>query len=229
MRLDRFISNATALSRAETQRTIRGGRVTIAGETVRDPARHIAAHDRITLDGEAVTERSARYLMLNKPAGYICATTDGSHPTVIDLLHEPQREGLHPAGRLDIDTTGLVLISDDGEWSHRITSPRRECPKRYRVELAEPLADNVEEIFAHGLLLKGESKPTRPAQLQRLSTRRALLTIHEGKYHQVKRMFAAVGNHVTALHRESIGAIELDPALAPGAYRHLTAQEIDSL
>lgn len=229
MRLDRFISNASGLSRAETQRAIRAGRVAVDGQGVRDPSRHIDPAATISLDGETVVEQRPRYFMLNKPAGYICATSDGAHPTVLDLLHEPRGAGLHPAGRLDIDTTGLVLLSDDGDWSHRITAPRRECPKRYRVTLAAPIAAEVAGLFAAGVLLKGETKPTRPAQLQILAPQTVLLTIHEGQYHQVKRMFAAVGNHVVALHREAIGAIELDATLPGGGYRPLTAAEIAAL
>jgi len=229
VRLDRFISQATSLSRAQAQRAIRHGSVTVAGALARDPSLHLAADAQVSLDGQPLTIAGPRYFMLHKPAGYICATHDGAHPTVLDLLHETDKEGLHPAGRLDIDTTGLVLISDDGEWSHRVTSPRRECAKRYRVTLAEDLEAEVAQRFAEGVLLKGEEKKTRPAQLEVISTREVVLTIHEGKYHQVKRMFAAVGNHVTALHRESIGAIRLDESLRPGEYRPLRKDEILSI
>lgn len=229
VRLDRFISHATSLSRAEAQRAIRSGAVSVAGVTTRDPSHHLAVDAQVSLDGQPLSIRGPRYFMLNKPAGYICATSDGAHPTVLDLLHEPRPDNLHPAGRLDIDTTGLVLISDDGEWSHRVTSPRRECAKRYRVTLAEDIAPGVAQHFAEGVLLKGETRVTRPAQLETISPREVVLTIHEGKYHQVKRMFAAVGNHVTALHRVSIGAIQLDPSLNQGDYRPLSEDEILSI
>lgn len=228
VRLDRYISHATSLSRAQAQRAIRSGAVTVEGVITRDPSHHLANDAKVLLDGALLTITGPRYFMLNKPAGYICATSDGTHPTVLDLLHEPRNEGLHPAGRLDIDTTGLVLISDDGEWSHRVTSPRHECDKRYRVTLAEDLSAGTAQRFAEGVLLKNESKKTRPAQLEIVSPREIILTIHEGKYHQVKRMFAAVGNHVTALHRISIGTICLDVNLSPGDYRPLTADEIES-
>jgi len=229
VRLDRFISHATTLSRAQAQRAIRSGIVTVNGVVTRDPASHLADTAQVSLDGQPLVIAGPHYYMLNKPAGYICATEDGAHPTVLDLLHEPRTEGLHPAGRLDIDTTGLVLISDDGEWSHRITSPRRECAKRYLVTLAEALATDVSQRFADGLVLKGEEKKTRPAQLEVISAREVILTIHEGKYHQVKRMFAAVGNHVSALHRISIGAIHLDQSLKPGEYRPLSEKEISAI
>lgn len=228
MRLDRFISHATPLSRAQAQRAIRSGAVTVQGAVSRDPALHLAPDAQVTLEGAALTLSGPRYFMLNKPAGYICATADGAHPTVLDLLQEARTDGLHPAGRLDIDTTGLVLLSDDGEWSHRVTSPRHDCAKRYRVTLAEDLSADTAERFAEGVLLKGEKKKTRPAQLESLTSREVILTIQEGKYHQVKRMFAAVGNHVSALHRICIGTVCLDQALTPGEYRPLTAEEISS-
>lgn len=229
MRLDRYISHATSLSRAQAQRAIRSGAATVDGMAVRDPSFHLAADAQIALDGQPIVISGPRYFMLNKPAGYVCATEDGAHPTVLDLLHESHPEGLHPAGRLDIDTTGLVLISDDGDWSHRITSPRRECAKRYRVTLAEEIDSDVGQRFAEGLALKGETKKTLPAQLEILSPREVMLTIHEGKYHQVKRMFAAVGNHVIALHRVSIGTIHLDDSLKPGEYRPLCEDETLSI
>lgn len=166
--------------------------------------------------------------MLHKPAGYVCANTDGNHPVVLDLLDEDWLDDLQIAGRLDIDTTGLVLLTDDGQWNHRMTAPARECSKVYRVTLHAPLSAAAAEQLHNGVVLVDEKKRTRPAQLQFLDEQQTelLLTIHEGKYHQVKRMFAAVGNHVVALHRERIGNIVLDPALAPGAYRALTAAEI---
>lgn len=229
MRLDRFVSHAASLSRAQAQRAIRSGRVAVAGAVVRDPSHHLSDEAAVTLDGAPLAIAGPRYFMLHKPAGFICATSDGAHPTVLDLLHEANSAGLHPAGRLDIDTTGLVLISDDGAWSHRVTSPRRECAKRYRVTLAEDLTADSAQRFAEGLLLKGEAKKTLPAQLEILSPRQVILTIYEGKYHQVKRMFAAVGNHVTTLHRLSIGAIHLDETLKAGEYRALREEEILSI
>lgn len=228
MRLDRYLCHATTLSRSLAVRAIRAGSVVVDGEVERDPTRHISPQSSaVTLDGQPLALSGPRYFMLHKPAGYICATQDGTHPTVLDLIDEPQRSGLHIAGRLDLDTTGLVLISDDGQWSHRITSPRRHCAKRYRVTLADDLQNDVAQRFAAGIQLKGEEKPTRPAQLEVVSSRQVLLTIHEGKYHQVKRMFAAVGNHVLALHRVSIGALQLDAMLEPGKYRALSPEEID--
>jgi 16S rRNA pseudouridine516 synthase len=143
----------------------------------------------------------------------------------MELLDEDNLQQLHVAGRLDIDTSGLVLLSDDGNWSHRITAPRHKCPKRYRVTLAAPLDPAAVEQFAAGLTLRNEAKKTKPATLEILTPTEVRLTIGEGKYHQVKRMFAAIGNHVVALHREAIGALQLDESLAPGEYRPLSEAE----
>ena len=136
---------------------------------------------------------------------------------------------LHAAGRLDIDTTGLVLMTDDGQWSHRITSPRHHCEKTYLVTLESPVADDTAEQFARGVQLHNEKDLTKPAVLEVITPTQVRLTISEGRYHQVKRMFAAVGNHVVELHRERIGAIKLDDDLEPGEYRPLTEDEIASV
>ncbi|MGE0081438.1 MAG: 16S rRNA pseudouridine(516) synthase RsuA [Thiohalomonadaceae bacterium] len=229
MRLDRFLANAAGLTRTQAQRAVRGGEVAVDGAVVRDPSVHVRPEQAVTLRGEAVVVQGSRYFMLHKPTGYVSVTEDGLHPTVLDLIHEPRKKGLHAAGRLDLDATGLVLITDDGDWSHRVTSPRRKCPKRYRVTLAEPLTAAMVEQLSAGVPLRGDDRPTRPAQVEVLAENQVWLTIAEGRYHQVKRMFAAVGNHVLALHRDRIGTVELDPALAPGEYRPLTAQEIAAL
>ncbi|WP_207062546.1 16S rRNA pseudouridine(516) synthase RsuA [Motiliproteus sp. SC1-56] len=227
-RLDRFVSQGTSLSRSQARKAIVGGRVTVDGERVRDAAFAVTPNAKVALEGEVLCLRKPLYLMLNKPAGVVSATRDGEHMTVLDLLPPALREGLHPAGRLDRDTTGLVLLSDDGDWTHRVTAPRRQCTKRYRVTLAEPLVADAEARFAAGLLLRNDPKPTRPATLERVDNRHALVSISEGRYHQVKRMFAALGNRVVALHRDRIGTLSLDPALKPGEYRPLTEQEVNS-
>jgi 16S rRNA pseudouridine516 synthase len=167
--------------------------------------------------------------MLNKPQGYVCSTDDPDHPTVLYFLEEPTAYKLHAAGRLDIDTTGLVLMTDDGQWSHRITSPRHHCEKTYLVTLESPLADDTAAQFTAGVQLHNEKDLTKPATLEVVSECQVRLTISEGRYHQVKRMFAAVGNHVVALHRERIGAIVMDEDLGEGEYRPLTAEEIASV
>ena len=226
MRLDKYLSHATPLSRNDARKAIKAGRVRINNNPAASHSQTITLSDCITLDDTPLQLPGNRYLMLNKPAGFICATEDSEHPTIVDLIKEPRRQELHAAGRLDKDTTGLVLLTDDGHWSHRVTSPSKDIFKRYRVTLAEPLTESAAQTLCNGLLLNGESHPTRPAKLEWIHPQEILLSISEGKYHQVKRMLAAVGNHVIALHREAIGAIELDASLQPGHYRPLTDAEI---
>ncbi len=227
MRLDKLLSHAHGLTRSTAQRAIRSGRIQLASEVVRDPARQVDPAEPITFDGKTLFAPSGpRYFMLHKPAGYLSTTEDGGHPLALDLLTPADRYGLHSAGRLDLDTTGLLLLTDDGQWSHRITSPRHHCAKDYRLQLAEPIADEALDQLRQGVLLRGEEQPTRPAEVERLGSAELRLTIFEGRYHQVKRMVAAVGNRVVTLHRERIGPLRLDPTLAPGGYRPLTAEEI---
>ncbi|MFA5493952.1 MAG: 16S rRNA pseudouridine(516) synthase RsuA [Porticoccaceae bacterium] len=229
MRLDKFISHTTDHSRKAVKLLLREGLVQVDGIVARDPGLHIGPAHTVTVGDTRLNDAGPRYFMLNKPAGYLCATRDGQHPVVLDLLDEPNRDKLQIAGRLDIDTTGLVLITDDGQWNHAVTSPRRECHKVYYVETADDISPDTGRRFAKGILLDGEKRRTRPAALELLFANEARLTIHEGKYHQVKRMFGSVGNRVTALHREAIGGIALDPDLAEGEYRALTAAEIASV
>lgn len=230
MRLDKFISQQLEISRAIAGRLIRSGTVSINLVITKHSAYKLHPRDAVAYQGRVITpSQGPRYFMLHKPQGYICATEDPQYPTILDFIDEPMGGKLHAAGRLDKDTTGLVLLTDDGQWSHRITSPRRHCDKVYRVTLAEPLTETVQQQFAAGLRLQGESAPLHPAQLLIKGENLAELTIHEGRYHQVKRMFAAVGNHVTALHRQQIGAITLDLDLQPGEYRRLSESEIASV
>jgi 16S rRNA pseudouridine516 synthase len=226
LRLDRYLSNATALTRSQAQRALRGGRVQVEGETVKQGATRIPLDARVTLDGQSIAPPLPRYFMLHKPLGVVCATKDPTHRTAIDLLDQPNPDGLHFAGRLDIDTTGLVLISDDGQWTHRITAPGRECAKRYRVHLAESVSDVALRRLQEGVLLRGESQPTRPALVERAGEGELLLSIVEGRYHQVKRMLAAVGHQVVRLHREAIGPLALDARLPEGEYRPLSEKEV---
>ncbi|WP_066963953.1 16S rRNA pseudouridine(516) synthase RsuA [Microbulbifer sp. Q7] len=228
-RLDKAISQVTDLSRAEVKRAAKQERITVNGVAVTDPASKVHESDELCLDGELLGESGPRYFMVNKPLGYVCATKDGEHPTVLDLLDEPNAHKLHIAGRLDIDTTGLVLVTDDGQWSHRITSPRHHCDKTYYAHLAEPIDDSAIDKFAKGIWLNNEKKRTKPAKLEILYRNEVRITISEGRYHQVKRMFAALGNRVLELHRERIGNIDLDDDLPEGDYRPLTADEIASV
>ncbi|WP_108649123.1 16S rRNA pseudouridine(516) synthase RsuA [Dongshaea marina] len=229
MRLDKFISETTSLTRSLAKKALHRGEICCDGEVVKNSAFKVKVGCKVTLNGELLELRGPRYIMLHKPIGYICSTIDEEHPSVLSLLKLNNRDRLCIAGRLDLDTTGLVLITDDGQWSHRITSPKKECGKRYRVQLADPVEASLTEQFAKGVELRGERELTRPAKLEIHSPTEVLLTIHEGKYHQVKRMFAAVGNKVIGLHRESVGEIELDPALEPGQWRYLSENEIKSV
>ncbi len=225
VRLDRLLSQATDLSRKQAGVEIRKKRVTLDGEVVRDPSMQISPDAQVRWRDEPVTLPGDVYLMMHKPAGLVCARRDALHATVLDLLPPELTRQVHIVGRLDRETTGLLLLTSDGEWSHRITSPRHGCGKVYRAELAEPLSQDAEERFAQGLLLRNERAPTRPAELQRIGDKTARVTLHEGRYHQVRRMFAALGNRIEALHREALGDLSLDPALTPGQWRALTREE----
>ncbi|MCK2180569.1 16S rRNA pseudouridine(516) synthase RsuA [Hafnia paralvei] len=230
MRLDKFLSQQLGISRALIARELRAKRVTVDGEIVKSGAHKLTPEQEVAFDGQVLEQiHGPRYFMLHKPEGYVCSTDDPDHSTILYFIDEPLAEKLHAAGRLDLDTTGLVLLTDDGQWSHRITSPKHECDKTYLVTLEHPLADDTTEQFAHGVQLHGEKDLTKPATLEQLDANVVRLTISEGRYHQVKRMFAAVGNRVVELHRERIGAIELDEDLAPGEYRPLTEEEIASV
>lgn len=229
MRLDRLLSHAAGLTRSEAKRAVRAGRVAVDGVPARDPALEVGKGARVALDGAPVEVRGPRYLMLHKPAGCVCATSDGLHRTVLDLLPPVERDGLRVVGRLDLDVTGLVLLTDDGDWSHRVTSPRRKCPKTYVADLAEPIPEEALATLRRGVRLRGEARDTAPAEVERLGPARVRIAVTEGRYHQVKRMLAAVGNRVAALHRERIGPVALDPALPPGAWRALAPAEIAAL
>jgi len=229
MRLDKFVSHGAGLSRADVKRLLRRDEITVDGVAVRDPACQINPQQQVMLNGEQVYWPTHNYVMVNKPHGYVCSSDDGTNPIVNGLIKQPWADLLHSAGRLDVDTTGLVLLTDDGEWSHAITSPKRQCFKTYRVGVRHSLNDSVAQRFAEGLLLNGEAKPTLPAQLEILDDHTARVRICEGRYHQIKRMFAACSNRVETLHRESIGAITLDEKLDAGEWRLLTDTEVRSV
>ena len=229
MRLDKYLSNHSGLSRKEAKQALKAGDVLVNDAMITDPQYRVSEQDNVRLNGMSIQPQGPRYFMMNKPAGYVCANSDSQHPTVMSLLFEDNIETLHIAGRLDMDTTGLVLITDDGQWSHRVTAPKHKQPKHYSVLLDRPIDAETSSIFAEGMLLKNEFKRTRPAQLNVHTETEVDLIIEEGKYHQVKRMFAAVGNHVNELHRFQIGNIILDDDLQPGEYRPLTHQEIESV
>lgn len=228
MRIDAFISQNSDYSRKDIQRLIKQNRVTLNGDIVKKGQTACSDTDIVAVDQTPIVEIPPRYFMLHKPKGYVCANSDAEHPTVLDLIHEPQKQLLQIAGRLDLDTTGLVLLTDDGNWNHLVTSPKKSLEKCYRVTTADAISQDAVTLFKGGILLRSEDKPTLPAKLNLIDTHHANLYICEGKYHQVKRMFAATGNKVTELHRHQIGKIVLDPQLAEGEYRALTSTELSS-
>ncbi|MCE8019122.1 pseudouridine synthase [Halomonas sp. MCCC 1A11036] len=229
MRLDRFLAETTDLTRSLAKKALQRGEVSINGVVVKQPTTQVSDEDRIEWAGQTLELVGLRYVMLNKPADVECSARRGLYPRAVDLIDLPKAERLQTVGRLDVDTTGLVLLTDDGQWSHRVTSPRRRCAKVYRAVLAEPLVsgalDEAVRRFEEGILLEGEEKPTLPAQLAMLGPCEAELTLYEGRYHQVKRMFAALGNRVTALERISIGPLTLG-SLRPGEWRELSEAEV---
>lgn len=231
MRLDKMLCHACGLTRQEAQRAIKNGWVTVNGLTVSKGEFKVEWDDEVLLDDEPVVLLGPRYVMLNKPAGYVCANKDGLNPIVHDLLGDLiKKKELQIVGRLDLDTTGLVLLTDDGQWNHRVTSPKKNHWKVYRVQIAEPLSEQAIMHLERGLMLDGEEKRTLPAKVDVTDNPLVIrLHIQEGRYHQVKRMLAAVGNAVAQLHREQVGEIKLDAALAPGQWRYLTDAEIKSV
>lgn len=229
MRLDKFLCDTLGVTRREANQILRTGQVTVDGDVVKKAASQVSTESVVEWQERQLQIQGPRYIMVYKPEGFVCSHEDGTNPTVFELLDEIKMDQLHFAGRLDVDTTGLVLVTDDGQWSHRITSPKHKCAKTYRVWLAEPVGDDYVEQFEQGIQLKSETGLTLPALLDVRAEKEVLLTIHEGKYHQVKRMFAALGNKVEALHREKIGDIEMDESLELGEYRYLTQEEAESI
>ena len=232
MRLDRWLVTLGVGSRSEVQRMIRRGAVTVNGLPVTDPAFSCDPDAcALTLHGAPVDGRLVRHVMLHKPAGLLTAARDKKQPTVMDLLPPVYAAiGCMPVGRLDKDTTGLLLLTCDGEMNHRLLAPGRHVDKTYLAEVDGPLTEVEVGAFARGLTLSDFT--AEPAQLEILSSGErslARVTVHEGKFHQVKRMFSAVGREVTQLHRERFGSLRLDDALAPGAWRELTEEELRAL
>lgn len=230
MRLDRFLANLPQYNRQQVRLLLAQRRVRVDGQAVDDPRCEVRVFSHVQVDGQVLQAgEPARYLMLHKPAGCVSATRDPEHSTVLDLLPPALREGLHIAGRLDYNTTGLLLLTNDGQWSRRLTQPRTKQPKTYRVHTEDEIGAHYVARFREGFHFAFEDLTTLPAQLDILGPREARLVIVEGRYHQVKRMFGQFDNKVVALHREQMGAIRLDPGLAPGEYRELDAEEIASV
>jgi len=229
MRLDRWLATLSVGSRSEVKQWIRGGQAAVNGRIIRDPALSFETEqDSLAVNGKPMDGRVMRHVMLYKPAGLLTAARDARQPTVMDLLPPVYRSiGCVPVGRLDKDTTGILLLTCDGELNHRLLSPGRHVDKRYRALVEGELDTKDTEAFAAGMDLGDFT--AQPAKLAILEPSLAEVVVSEGKFHQVKRMFAAVGHEVIKLHRCAFGPLELDPALQEGQWRELTAEELEAL
>ncbi len=233
MRLDKFISKATELSRKEAKKILHASEVTVNDDVIKDPGVHVdIINDEVLWAGEPLSVATGnRYILLHKPEGFECTLKVKEYPIVTELIAVPELGSLRMAGRLDVDTTGALLMSDDGKWLHRVTSPKHANSKVYELTLADAMdeaaqANAIAEV-AEGILLEGEHEETKPAILEFIDETHARLTLEQGKYHQVKRMMGYFGNRVTELHRASVGHITLD-GLDKGDSRFLTAEEVNA-
>lgn len=228
MRLDKFVSDAAAMTRSESRKVIKNGRVTVDGEVVRDIAGHINETAIVLLDGREIAYKKYVYIMLHKPAGYVSATEDKKQKTVLELLDPSYRRyQLFPVGRLDIDTEGFLLLTNDGELAHNMLSPNKNVGKTYFLRLNKPISDAEIRSLEDGVDI-GECI-TKPAKAERVSENELTLTITEGKFHQIKRMAHAVGNEVVYLKRIAYGDFYLDETLGKGNYRVISAKETEYL
>ncbi|MFC6276591.1 pseudouridine synthase [Psittacicella hinzii] len=231
LRLDKIISDYSHYSRSQVSTLARNGLICVNGEVVKQVSQKFdPTQIEITIDNEPLEiEVEPSVIVLHKPEGFVCANEDGVHRTVFTLLPEKFRK-FHCIGRLDVDTTGLLLLTNDGQFSHKLTSPKSHVPKTYFVTLADPVEDNYAHEITQGILLKSEKDPTLPAKLELTDDPyQVYLTITEGRYHQVKRMFAALGNKVENLHRSAIGSYTLPEDLDEGEWIVLTVAQAEKL
>jgi 16S rRNA pseudouridine516 synthase len=231
MRLDKFLSVTGTLTRSESGRAVRGGRITVNGIAAKKPDVKVDPDkDIICLDGVHIVYRKFTYIMLNKPEGYVSATDDKNLPTVLELLPEElQKLGLFPCGRLDKNTLGLMILTNNGQLAHTLLSPKHHVEKVYYFECAERLPDGAEDKFLNGVTL-ADGYECKSAEIVLEPDRMGgVITLTEGKYHQIKRMVAASDNRVMTLERISFGGIKLDTSLARGEWRYLTEEEIELL
>lgn len=224
-RLDRFISQNSGFSMGEVRLLIAQRKILLDGIPAHCIRQPVTRFTRVVLDGIVLNDAQPVYLALHKPAGVVSATKDGKHPTVLDLVRHPRKHELHLAGRLDFNTTGLVLLTNDGAWSRRLSAPETKLPKVYEVSVARPLSEEYAAAFRAGIYFAYEGMTTLPAQLEIRSARTCRLSLVEGKYHQVKRMFGHFGNKVLSLHPVSIGPVRLGE-LQAGTTRPLTRSEL---
>ena len=235
IRLDKYLADMSIGTRQDVKKYIRQGRVKINEDIIKKPEYKIREdEDKIAFDGAPVAYETFEYYMLNKPAGVISATEDKRDKTVLDLIKEKKRKDLFPVGRLDKDTEGLLLITNDGALAHRLLSPKKHVDKCYYAKISGGVTEEDVRVFKERINIGTQEEPewTMPAELKILekgTVSRIRLTIREGKFHQVKRMFLAVGKEVVYLKRERMGALVLDEELAPGEYRKLTDSELKSI
>ncbi len=227
MRLDAACALGTGKGRKECRDAIRKGLVTVGGSVVKKTDAFVSEKDQVTFAGEPLDLREHLYFMLHKPAGTV-STTEDIPESVLKLFDEKYRKRLFCVGRLDKDTTGLLFLTDDGAFDHRLMSPKHHAEKVYEVTLAFPLSPSDLSKMEPGMTLEN-GETTLPCRVEKQSDTQCIITLREGKYHQVKRMFAAVGNRVVGLHRRSIGGVSLDEGLLPGQYRELTEEEVSKL
>lgn len=226
MRLDKFVSDAVGITRKDSKNLIKKGLVSVGGVIIKDASAHINEEDELIIEGKRVYYKKFIYLMMNKPQGYISATDDKKQKTVLELLPENfMRYDLFPAGRLDIDTEGFLLLTNDGQTAHNLLSPSKKVPKEYFARLEKPLSEKDKDTIEKGVDIGGYI--TKPSSITMENETECVIKICEGKFHQVKKMFEAVGNKVVYLKRISFASLPLDPALKTGAFRFLTEDEID--
>lgn len=229
VQLDRFLTLNSLFSLQQVRRLILGGRVQVDTKVTNDIRQPINAFSHVKLNNSFIQQKTARYIMLNKPMGIVSATTHKKHKTVVDCITEPYQSQLHIAGRLDFNTTGLLILTNDGHWSRKLTLPQEKFQKTYLVQTEKVITDKYTAFFAKGMHFDFEDISLLPAKLDIIDRHNARLTIFEGRYHQIKRMFGHFNNKVTALHRESMGDIQLDPDLKLGEYRELNLDEENSV
>ncbi|WOH39223.1 16S rRNA pseudouridine(516) synthase [Thalassotalea fonticola] len=228
-RLDKFLSERFNIKRKDVRLLLAQKRVLVDEQLALDVDLIIDTFSLITVDGEIVQNNQAKYVMLHKPVGVVSATKDDIHQTVIDLLDFPYKHSLHIAGRLDLNSSGLLLLTNDSRWSEKLSKPNSKVAKIYQVTLGNKLTNDMISAFLTGMYFEFENITTKPAKLEILSEHIARVELVEGKYHQIKRMFGRFRNPVVKLHRQSIGSLALDENLKPGESRELSSFEVNSI
>lgn len=228
-RLDRFLSEQTGIKKSDIRPLVAQKRIQVDGKDADSRNQLIDQFTHIVFDGQVLQNNVPRYIMLYKPTGVVSATEDSEHKTALECLPPELRAELHIVGRLDLNSSGLLLLTNDGRWSRQLTSPESKVEKVYEVTVAKPISDECIVAFTKGIYFGFEGITTQSASLIRISKTQARVTLTEGRYHQIKRMFGRFRNPVLKLHRTAIGSLQLDTSLAPGEYRALTDQELEKL